>query len=109
MALSAKQKAVIEYWVNHPYDSFTEIQNQTKISKALFYKWRQDKEFMEEFHRQNQQKFEEMETLAVKKMLELADKGHWNAIKYILDNRGYAAAQKIDLDTNVIKVTIDDD
>ena len=109
MALSTKQKAVIEYWVNNPYETFTDIQKRTGISKTQFYKWRQDDEFMAEFHRQNQQKFDEMEALAVKKTLELADKGNWNAIKYILDNKGFAATQKIDLDTNTIKVTINDD
>ena len=109
MALTPKQQAVLEYWVNHPYDSLTQIQNRTNTSKTQFYKWRQDKEFMEEYHNLCRQKFEDMEALAIQKLNELADKGNWNAVKYIMDGAGFAAAQKIDLDTNVIKVTIDDD
>ena len=109
MALTTKQKAVLEYWVNNPSSSNVDIIKAAKISETSFYRWRKEKEFMDEYHRMCQERFAGLEAKAVAKLEQQVEEGNFSAVKYVLDGQGYAAAQKIDLETNVIKVTLTDD
>jgi hypothetical protein len=72
-------------------------------------KWRKEPEFQAELKARLQQQWKDAESLAQKKMIELAADGNFNANKYILDSLGYAPAQKIQADVNSdIHITIEE-
>ena len=105
----AKREAVLQYWVNNPTATYTQIQKECKVSETAFYRWRKEKEFMDRYHQLCQERFAGLEAKAVAKLEEQVDDGNFSAIKYVLDGQGYAASQKLDINSNTIKVTITDD
>ena len=67
-------------------------------------KWRKMPEFQEEMKKRLAEQWKSAESLAQKKMIELAADGNFHASKYILDSLGYAPAQRIeaDLHTDIV-------
>lgn len=59
-------------------------------------KWRKQDDFQEEMKKRLAEQWKSAESLAQKKMIELASEGNFHANKYILDSLGYAPTQKIE-------------
>ena len=59
-------------------------------------KWRKQEDFQEELKKRLAEQWKSAETLAQKKMIELAADGNFHANKYILDSLGYAPATKVE-------------
>ena len=104
-----RKKNVLEYWVNNPNQTYEQICKATGIARKTFLDLRRNEDFMKQYKELCQQRFKELEAKAIEKLVGQLDDNQWNAIKYVLDNQGYSAAQKVDLNTNTIKVTITDD
>ena len=105
-----RKKDILKYWVFNPQLSYEQICKDMKISSKTFYLWRQDEKFMEQYLKLCQKRFSCLQALAVQKLGEQVQEGNFSAVKYVLDNQGYNATQKIETNTpTVITVTIEGD
>ncbi len=104
-----RQENVLQFWVNHPEMTYADICLECNIARKTFDTWRKDENFMQQYRTLCQQRFKELEAKAVEKLQKAVEKGDWNAVKYVLDGQGYSAAQKLDISTNTINVTITED
>ena len=96
MALKAKQLELLEAMLANPELSDVKLAKLLKINNKTVGVWRKNEEFQAELKARLAQQWKEAERLAQRRMIELADSGHYNANKYILDSLGYAPAQKIE-------------
>ena len=105
-----RKQDILKYWVFNPHLSYEQICKDMKISSKTFYLWRQDEQFMEQYHKMCQGRFKSLQALAVQKLGEQVQEGSFSAVKYVLDNQGYNATQKIEASTpTVITVSIEGD
>ena len=104
MALKARQLALIEELVANPRITDTECGKRIGVNRNTIAEWKKNPEFQEELKSRIRAKWEDSERLAVETMQNLANEGNFNAAKYILDNLGYAATQKIEanLSTDIV-------
>lgn len=98
MALSAKHLELLELMLVNPMMPDTKLAEIMKLNNKTVGKWRKMPEFQEEMKRRLADQWKNAESLAQKRMIELADSGCFQANKYILDSLGYAPAQKIEAD-----------
>lgn len=107
--LEARKKHALETWLNNPLLPFAEIAEKAGISETTFWSYRQDENFMEEYHKRCKQRFAELEALALENLAIKLENCDWNATKYALDSLDYSAKQKVDLSTsNTIKISIEE-
>jgi hypothetical protein len=81
-----RKRAILNVWVENPTATYGEICKKANIGRATFYELRQQKPFMDEYHRLCQQKFDEAESLAINQQIrELQGKlaaTDYQALKY---------------------------
>lgn len=92
-----RYRKVATIWVENPYLKYGEIAKLAKIGNSTFYDYRHDDRFMAIYKELCQQKYKELESVAMKKLGEMAEAGNWNAVKYILDGVGYKPEDKTKL------------
>lgn len=98
MALTAKRLELLEAMLAQPMMSDVKLGELLNLNNKTVGKWRKEPEFQEELKRRLAEQWKAAESLAQKKMIELAGSGNFNANKYILDSLGYAPATKIEAD-----------
>ena len=98
MALTAKRLELLEAMLTYPMMSDVKLGELLNLNNKTVGKWRKEPEFQEEMKRRLEEQWKCAESLAQKKMIELAEEGCFQANKYILDSLGYAPAQKIEAD-----------
>lgn len=109
MELKPKQRAAAELMALHPELSFTAIRNELGISEKAFWEWRKKKEFMDYYHSLCENRFKELEAIAVAKLEENINSNCQKAIEYVLNYQGFAAPQKIDATVSTeIVVNVDE-
>ena len=97
MALkNAKQCELLEAMLAYPMMSDVKLAELLGLNNKTVGKWRKSPEFQEELKKRLAQQWKDAESLAQRKMIELAAEGNFNANKYILDSLGYAPAHKIE-------------
>ena len=104
MALKPKQIELLETMLANPMLSDVKLAELLELNNKTVGKWRKLPEFQEEMKKRLAEQWKSAESLAQKKMIELAAEGNFNANKYILDSLGYAPAQRIeaDLHTDIV-------
>ena len=108
MALKAKQKALAELMVYQPELTNVEYAKEIGIDPKTLYKWKKTDEFQDYMHQLCQEKFKDLEQLAIAKLQENIAKRNQKAIEYALDYIGYKPSQKIEADLNTdINITIE--
>ena len=108
MALTAKRIELLEAMLAHPELSDVKLGVLLNLNNKTVGKWRKEQEFQEELQRRLKEQWKDAESLAQRKMIELATEGNFHANKYILDSLGYAPTQKIEADVNtdiIINIT----
>lgn len=100
MALTAKRLELLEAMLTYPMMSNVKLAELLELNNKTVGKWMKEPEFQAEMKRRLEEQWKAAESLAQKKMIELAAEGNFNANKYILDSLGYAPAQKIEADIN---------
>lgn len=100
MALKPKQKALIEALIAYPRANYDELAEMVQISKNTITAWKRLPEFQKAFDERLKEVWKAGEAAAIQNMQKLANEGHFQANKYILDTLGYAPAQKIEADIN---------
>ena len=98
MALTAKRLELLEAMLAHPMMSDVKLGELLNLNNKTVGKWRKEPEFQEEMKKRLQEQWKAAESLAQKKMIELASDGCFQANKYILDSLGYAPTHKIEAD-----------
>ena len=107
-ALKPKQKALAELMVLKPELTNVEYAKEINIDPKTLYKWKKTVEFQDYIHELCQEKFKDLEKLALEKLKENMAKGNQKAIEYALDYLGYKADTKITAElTNDITITIE--
>ena len=97
MALkNAKQYELLEMMLSNPMMSDVKLAEALGLNNKTVGKWRKEPEFQAEMKKRLQEQWKDAESLAQKKMIELAAEGNFNANKYILDSLGYAPAQRVE-------------
>lgn len=107
MALTAKRMELLEAMLANPMMSDVKLGELLNLNNKTVGKWRKEPEFQEEMKKRLEVQWKDAESLAQKRMIELADGGCFQANKYILDSLGYAPAQRIEADLKTdIEITI---
>ena len=104
MALKPRQVELLELMLANPMASDLKLAEIMELNNKTVGKWRKMPEFQEELKKRLAEQWKNAESLAQKKMIELANDGCFQANKYILDSLGYAPVQKVeaDLKTNIV-------
>ena len=109
MALKAKQVELLELMLANPMMSDVKLAELLGLNNKTVGKWRKQEDFQEELKKRLAEQWKSAESLAQKKMIELANDGCFQANKYILDSLGYAPTTKIEADISTpIKITIEE-
>lgn len=110
MALKPKQIELLEAMLANPMLSDVKLAELLHLNNKTVGKWRKEPEFQAELKSRLAQQWKDAESLAQRKMIDLASEGNFQANKYILDSLGYAPAQKVEANISTdITITIDDD
>lgn len=110
MALTAKRIELLEAMLANPMMSDVKLGELLNLNNKTVGKWRKEPEFQEALKQRLAQQWKDAESLAQRKMIDLAAEGNFNANKYILDSLGYAPAQRIEAEVKEanINITIED-
>lgn len=110
MALTAKQRMLAELMVAEPELTNVEYAKRIPIDPKTLYKWKKTDEFQDYLHTCCVQEFKAAEKLAIRRLIQNADKGNQKAIEYLLNYLAYQPAQKVDMDMrNDIVINIEGD
>ena len=108
MALKPRQIELLELMLSNPMMSDVKLAELMGLNNKTVGKWRKMPEFQEEMKVRLQEQWKNAESLAQKKMIELAADGNFQANKYILDSLGYAPTQKIEAEVSTdIEINIE--
>lgn len=109
MGLSTRQRNLIEFMVENPALPEYECAKQCGVARSTFYDWKKKPEFREFLDNRIKEVWADGHRMAVETMLSLCREGEYSAAKYILDNLGYAATQKIQADVSTtININIEE-
>lgn len=98
MALRPQEYALIEAYLAHPSISNEAVARIVGINRNTVREWKKNPEWQEEYRKRLREKWASCEDIAIDTMRNLAIEGNFHASKYILDNMGYAPAQRIEAD-----------
>ena len=109
LALTAKKIELLEMMLANPMLSDVKLAELMMLNNKTVGKWRKEPEFQAEMKKRLAEQWKNAESLAQKKMIELAGEGNFQANKYILDSLGYAPTQKIEanIDQDIV-ITIEE-
>lgn len=109
MALTKRQQTLLEYMLANPMLPETVCAKNCDIPNSTYFDWKKKGEFTEELQRRIKEQWADSERTAVDTMLSLCRQGEYAAAKYILDNLGYKAVEKIQADVSTdIHITIEE-
>lgn len=110
MALSKRQKNLIEFMLANPSLPETVCARQCGVPNSTYFDWKKKGEFTVELDKRLKELWKDSERVAVDTMVSLCREGEYSAAKYILDNLGYKPIDKIQAEISTdITITIDDD
>lgn len=110
MALSKRQKELLEYMLANPVLPETVCARNCGVPNSTYFDWKKRGEFTAELDRRLKEQWKDSERIAVETMVSLCRQGEYAAAKYILDNLGYKPVDKIQAEINTdITITIGDD
>lgn len=107
--LKPKQKQAAEIAVSEPDLSGFKIAERVGVDVNTYYRWKKNPEFTEYIHSLCEDRFKDMEKLAMQKLKEHIEKGNWKATQYVLDGLGYKPEEKIDISNGDINISITGD
>lgn len=109
MALSKRQKNLIEFMLANPSLPETVCAKQCGVPNSTYFDWKKKGEFTAELDRRLKEMWKDSERVAVDTMVSLCRGGEYAAAKYILDNLGYKPVDKIQADVSTdITINIDE-
>lgn len=110
MALTSRQKNLLEYMLAHPTLPETVCAKNCNVPNSTYFDWKKKGEFTAELDRRIKELWKDSERVAVDTMVSLCREGEYSAAKYILDNLGYKPVDKIQAEiSSDITITIDEE
>lgn len=106
--LTAKQKKAA-YLYAIELKTMKEISTIIGVSEQSLCKWKKKDLFKEEVDALLKEEWRESCKSLQKKMIEKAKKGDFRSLEYVLNSNGYKAPEEVVIESDIIKVTIDDD
>ena len=100
MALKPKQQILIEAMIANPTANHIQLADMVEVNRNTITKWKRDEEFQAAYKERLREVWKDGEAIAIKSMLNLAEKGNYQAAAYILDNMGYKPTTKIEADVS---------
>ena len=108
MALTKRQKALLEYMLANPSLPETVCAKNCDVPNSTYFDWKKRGEFTAELDRRLKEQWKDSERVAVETMVSLCKKGEYAAAKYILDNLGYKPVERVQAEVSTdITITID--
>ena len=107
--LKPKQRQAAEIAVSEPNLSGAKIAERVGVDINTCYRRKENPEFAEYMHQLCEERFKDMEKLAMQKLREHIEKGNWKATQYVLDGLGYKPEEKIDINSGEINISITGD
>lgn len=107
--LNAKQKKAIEYQIENPTATFGEVADYLGVHYRTITNWVNSEVYKDELDRRLKEVWRSATKIAVKTMVDRAARGDRQAAEFILQSAGYQAPQQIELNNNIIRVSIDDE
>lgn len=107
--LKPKQKKAAEISVSEPGLSGAKIAERVGVNINTYYVWKKNPEYQEYVHALCEDRFKDMEKLAMQKLKEHVEKGNWKATQYVLDGLGYKPEEKIDINNGEININVTGD
>ncbi len=104
--LKTKQKQLAEIMVAEPQLSNEKYAERIGVDPSTIYRWKKNDEFNDYVHTLCQERFKDMEKLAMTKLREHIEKGNWKATQYVLDYMGYKPEETIDIKNGDINISI---
>lgn len=109
MALTNRQKNLLEHMLANPMLPETVCAAQCGVPNSTYFDWKKKGEFTAELNKRLKEQWADSERAAIDTMLSLCREGDFKASKYILDNLGYAPTTKIEADIhNDIVINLED-
>lgn len=97
MALNNKQIKAIELLVYKPHMTLNMIASECGVHRDTLHRWRTETpEFQQALDKATKDRWKAAEQMAVNTMINLASEGNIQAVKYMLDNLGYKAPEKVE-------------
>lgn len=103
-----RMRKTLEIWLANPFDTFEQIAEKAGVGDKTFYRYRQNPEFMAEYHARQKERFSALEGKAIAQLENKLDEGEWKAIQYTLDGLGYKPIDKLEVQQTTINVTVDE-
>ena len=100
MAIKPRQQALIEAMIANPSASHIALAEMVEVNRNTITKWKREPEFQAAYQERLREVWKDGEAIAIKSMLNLAEKGNYQAAAYILDNMGYKPSTKIEADVS---------
>lgn len=108
--LKPRQKLIAELHVANPDMTVEEIANEVGVNPVTVYRLRRTPQYKKYEHELCQERFGDLEKIALKSLKENVQNNNQKAIEYVLDYLGYKATEKIEADlSSDINIVIDDD
>ena len=109
MALTKRQKNLIEFMLANPMLPETVCARECGVPNSTYFDWKKKGEFTEELDKRIKEQWKDSERIAVDTMVSLCRDGEYAAAKYILDNLGYKPVDKIQAEIQQdINITIEE-
>lgn len=109
MALTKRQKALLEYMLANPNLPETVCARACGVPNSTYFDWKKKGEFTAELDRRIKEMWADSERVAVDTMVSLCREGEYAAAKYILDNLGYKPVDRIEANVKTdINITIEE-
>ncbi len=96
MAITARQKEMIETMLAHPMLTNTAIAQMLGVHPDTIRRWLLREEVTEELKKRLEENWRDAERAAQETMISLVREGDFKASKYVLDSLGYAAPTKVE-------------
>lgn len=106
--LNKKMLNAIEFIIKNPTASYQEIADEIGTHKQTVYNWYNSPVFKEALDKRLKEVWHDAVKIAQKTIIKAAENGNLDASKYICNSNGFNV-QQIEVNTNTIKVTIDND
>lgn len=107
--LKPRQMKLAELMVDEPELTKIQLAERVGCSEKSVYEWKKLPEFTEYYHCLCEKRFRSYEGLAVRKLVENANKGNQKAIEYLLNYVGYKPKDEIDINSGDININIGGD
>lgn len=110
MALTKRQKELLEYMLANPALPETVCARNCNVPNSTYFDWKKKGEFTAELDRRLKEQWKDSERIAIETMVSLCQKGEYAAAKYILDNLGYKPVDKIsaEVSTDIVINILDE-